>query len=109
MKKNLLSLALAFGLFLAATAAHAMTLHDARNAGILGEKNDGYVVVLKKSAEADALASDVNDKRRQEYARISKENGQPVSVVGSIAAARIVENLSPGDKYQDASGSWKTR
>jgi uncharacterized protein YdbL (DUF1318 family) len=93
---------------MAASPAFALTLHEARAAGVLGEKKDGYVAVLKKSADADALAKDVNDKRLQEYTRISKEKGQPVDVVASLAAEQIVNTLGSGEHYQDASGSWKT-
>jgi uncharacterized protein YdbL (DUF1318 family) len=108
MKKFIFNAIIAAGL-LAAVPAFAMDLHEARDAGILGEKNDGYVAVLKKSPDADALANDVNDKRKQEYARISKQNSQPVSVVGTLAAKQIVDGLNAGDKYQDASGNWKTK
>ncbi|MFH1159277.1 MAG: YdbL family protein [Pseudomonadota bacterium] len=89
--------------------AFALDLHQARNAGILGEKNDGYVAVLKKTPEAETLAKEVNGKRAQEYERISKQNNQPVKVVATLAAQQIIEKLTPGDQYQDADGSWKTR
>jgi uncharacterized protein len=94
---------------LAAAPAFALDLHAARDAGIIGEKNDGYVAVLKKSAEADALAAEVNAKRKAEYARISKENKQSADVVAKLAAQQIVEGLNAGDPYQAADGSWKTR
>lgn len=109
MKLRILSAVAALGFLMAASPAFALSLHEARADGILGEKKDGYVAVLKKSTEADALAKEVNDKRRAEYTRISKDNGQPVSVVGALAAQQIVNNLGSGEKYQDASGSWKTR
>jgi uncharacterized protein len=92
MKHRFLSLIALMGV-LAATPALALDLHGARAAGILGEKPDGYVQVLKSSAEADALASDVNGKRRAEYARISAENGQPADVVAKLAAVEIAKKL----------------
>jgi uncharacterized protein len=92
MKHRFLSIIALMGV-LAATPALALDLHGARAAGILGEKSDGYVQVLKSSAEADALASDVNTKRRAEYARISAENGQAVDVVAKLAAVEIAKKL----------------
>ena len=89
--------------------AFALDLHQARDAGILGEKNNGYVAVLKKTPEAEALAKDVNKKRAQEYERISKQNGQPIKVISNLAAQQIVEGINTGNKYQDADGNWKTR
>lgn len=107
MKLRILSATIALGILMAASPAFALSLHEARAAGILGEKKDGYVAVLKKSADADALAKDVNDKRREEYARIAKEKGQPVNVVATLAAEQIAQTLGSGEQYQDASGSWK--
>lgn len=108
MKLRILSAVAALGILMAASPAFALSLHEARADGTLGEKKDGYVAVLKKSAEAEALAKDVNEKRLQEYTRISKENGQPVSVVSALAAKQIADGLGSGEKYQDASGNWKT-
>lgn len=108
MKKLFLSLMIVAGMLLT-SPAFALDLHQARHDGILGEKADGYVAVLKKSPEAVALASEVNQKRRQEYARISKENNQSVEIVAKLAAEQIIQGLDSGDRYQDASGSWKTR
>ena len=95
-------------LFLAAPAL-ALDLHAARKEGILGEKHDGYVAVLKQSPEASALAKEINTRRAEEYARISKENGQPAGVVGQIAAEQIIGGLESGAMYQDAKGGWKKR
>jgi uncharacterized protein YdbL (DUF1318 family) len=94
---------------LIAGPAMAMDLHSARAAGIIGEKNDGYVAVLQKSADADALAAGVNAKRKAAYAKISAANKQPVDVVAKLAAPQIVAKLESGAKYQAADGSWKTK
>lgn len=90
-------------------AAFAMDLKAARDAGLVGEKLDGYVAVLKPSDDVNALASDVNAKRSAEYSRISKENSQTVAVVAKLAAPKIIENLSKGHFYQAADGSWKQK
>jgi uncharacterized protein len=107
MKRGLFSVIVVLGL-LAASSAFALDLHEARDAGILGEKADGYVAVLKKSPEAAALAKEVNQKRLEEYTRISKENDKPVDVVAAIAAETIIRGLKPGARYQDAEGDWNT-
>ena len=93
---------------LLAFPALAMDLHQARSSGMVGEKADGYVTVLKPAAEVNTLVAEVNAKRLEEYTRISKQNGQPVDVVAKLAAQQIVGGLEAGAKYQDASGSWKT-
>jgi uncharacterized protein YdbL (DUF1318 family) len=102
MKRMIATIALV----LASLPALALDFQQARQQGIVGEKADGYVVPLAKSDEAIRLATDVNAKRKMEYLRISKENGQPVDVVGKLAAQQIVQNLPKGATYMDASGNW---
>ncbi len=87
-----------------AMPAWALSLEEARTSGALGETLEGYVSVLQPSAEAQQLAADVNAKRKAEYQRISKENGQPVDVVAKLAAAQIIQKLPAGSRYQAASG-----
>lgn len=94
---------------LLAMPAWALDLHSARASGSVGEKADGYIAALKSSPEVNALVADVNAKRKAEYARISKQNGQPVDVVGSVAAQEIVNNLPAGGLYQGSDGSWRKR
>jgi uncharacterized protein len=96
-------------LLLLASPAYALDLHQARASGLVGEKLDGYVAARKDTADVQALVREVNGKRQQEYARISKENGQPVDVVAKLAAQQIVNGLESGVYYQAPDGSWKQR
>ncbi|MBN8530876.1 MAG: YdbL family protein [Alphaproteobacteria bacterium] len=105
MNRYFISLAAA----LIAFPALALDLQTARNQGIIGEKTDGYVAVVTPSADAQKLAAEVNARRKEEYARISKANGQPVEVVAKVAAESIISKLPAGSLYQDASGAWKKR
>jgi hypothetical protein len=106
MKKLIAIIAI---IFAATTSASALDLQSARATGQIGEKNDGYVTALQSTLEAKNLAAEVNEKRKAEYARISKENGQTVDVVAKIAAGQIITKLPAGAKYQDNSGAWKTK
>mgnify|MGYP000700479684 CR=1 FL=1 len=76
---------------MAASPAFALDLHGARAQGLVTETPDGFVKAAKSSPEVDALVADVNAKRRAEYERISKQNGQPVDVVGRLAAPQIAK------------------
>ncbi|NDF12412.1 MAG: DUF1318 domain-containing protein [Proteobacteria bacterium] len=105
--KRILALAILLTTF--AFPAFALDLHTARSSGLVGEKSDGYAAVIGNSSDAQALVNEVNGKRQQEYARISKQNGQPVDVVAKLAAVEIIKNLPAGSKYQGSDGSWKTR
>lgn len=94
---------------LVAMPALALDLHAARAQGQIGEKLDGYVTALKPSSEVNALVSSVNAKRRAEYTKISKQNGEPVDVVGKLAAPQILQGLESGASYQDSNGNWQVR
>lgn len=89
--------------------AFALDLHEARSKNMVGEQLDGYVSALKGTPDVQALVADVNAKRRAEYVRISKQNGQNLDVVAKLAAQQIVKTLEPGNSYQGSDGSWKKR
>lgn len=78
---------------LVAMPALALDLHEARSSGQVAETPEGFIKAVKPSPEVDALVAEVNAKRRAEYQRISKENGQPVDVVGKLAAPQIQKNM----------------
>jgi uncharacterized protein len=110
MKMNYRFLTLAFLLNAALSfPAFALDLHQARSSGMVGEKLDGYAAALSATPEVQALVTDVNAKRRQEYERISKQNGQPIDTVAKLAAQEIFAKLTPGSSYQGTDGNWKKR
>jgi len=92
-----------------ATPAFALDLQGARSAGIVGEQMDGYVAVLKPSADAEVLVNGVNARRKAEYSKISQQNSQPLAVVAKLAAEEIIHGLPAGSFYQAADGSWKKK
>ena len=108
MKLHFLTV-LALACMMLSTAAFALDLHAARDAGLVGETLDGYVAALKETPDVQALVDEVNEKRRQEYARISAANGQPVAIVARLAAEQIINRLDTGAYYQDADGEWQVR
>lgn len=89
--------------------AWALDLHEARRNGQIGERLDGYVEALSQSPGVVALVSDVNAKRRQEYARIAQTKGQTADIVAGLAAQEIIGGLPPGSMYQAPGGGWKKR
>ena len=104
--------AIALGLVLTVMTifpAFALDLKEARATGRVGETTKGYVAVIKASPEVEELVATINAKRKQEYARISQENGQSLDVVAKVAAEQIINNLDEGSLYQAVDGSWRKR
>ncbi len=108
MKIRFITLLALWGM-LAATPALALDLREARSAGQVGELPTGYVAAIVETPEVKALVADVNAKRKQEYTRISGQNGQPVDVVAKLAAQQVITNLPAGSPYKASDGSWKKR
>lgn len=94
---------------LVASSAFALDLTSARNAGLVGEKLDGYAAVVKAGSGVAELVNDINNRRKAEYERISKQNGQPVNVVSKLAAEQIINGLPKGAMYQGPDGSWRKK
>jgi uncharacterized protein YdbL (DUF1318 family) len=89
------------------TAAFALDLSEARTRGLVGEKLDGFIASVKQPTdEVNAVVSDINSRRRAEYEKISKNNGQPVSIVGKVAAENIINKLPAGSYFQSPNGDW---
>ena len=106
-----LSLLVAAGTF-AAAPAHAEALDDARAAGQVGERPDGYVALVDANAPASvkSLVDSINRQRRDAYQKIANEKGVPIEQIGALTAEKIIrEKLSPGMFYMDAGGAWKQK
>src|SRR3546814_15467950 len=111
MKTYLKLASLLLALMIALPAA-AMTLNeamsalgDAKASGLLGEKPDGYLGVVRSSQNAEDIASQINQARRAEYHRVAKQNGISVSDVEAIAGKKAIEKTPSGQIIQ-FNGNW---
>ncbi|MCG9696818.1 YdbL family protein [Shewanella sp. Isolate11] len=86
--------------------AFAISLHDAKSQGLVGEQTDGYLGVVVNSSEAQALAKSVNSKRRAHYEKIAKKNGISVDDVAKLAAQKAIEATAQGEYIQTPQGKW---
>ncbi|MCB1993001.1 MAG: YdbL family protein [Geminicoccaceae bacterium] len=91
--------------------AWAVDLAEAKSAGQLGERIDGFVGVVSADAppEVRALAGEINAGRRAEYAAIAKRQGVALEVVAQLAGEKLVQRAGPGEWILDADGRWLQR
>lgn len=109
--------ALSGGLLLAgiAFAAPAVAQRDpayqaARAAGQVGEKMDGYLAVVgSQSAAIQKLVSDINIRRRENYAQKAQAQGVTLQEYAITQGCILIARTAPGEKYQAPDGSWQTR
>ena len=97
-------------LVLAFQAAWAIDLHAAKEQGLVGEANTGYLAAVgTPSAEVKALIEEVNAKRKAEFERTAKKTGATLEQVRVRFYELAVQRTAPGHYYQDASGNWKRK
>ncbi|MBF0590054.1 MAG: YdbL family protein [Magnetococcales bacterium] len=89
----------------------ANPLSQAKSAGILGEKPNGYVGVVAPNAPPSArqMAKRINQKRRAKYQEISRRNGAPLSSIEAMVGKKLQGRVQPGEFYMTPSGSWVKR
>jgi len=100
---------LALGLL--AAPAHADALDDAKAAGQVGERIDGYVGVVDANAPASvrALVDQINARREAKYKEIADKQGAPVAAVAQITGKRLIERAPAGQYVLGADGQWRQK
>lgn len=81
----------AVGMFLLFSNCYALDLAEARNKNMVEELATGYLQA--KDPGAEALANDINEKRKAHYTQISKDTGATLDHVAMEAAKKIQEKL----------------
>lgn len=87
----------------------ALSLDDARNQGLVGERRDGYIGVVRGGAGVDALVSSVNAQRRAQYKRTASDTGRALSEVEAIAGQQLIGRARSGWFVQDSGGGWRKK
>lgn len=84
----------------------ALDIDGAKSQGLVGEQPDGYLGVVKATPEAVELSSDINQKRRQAYQRIAKQNGITLEQVSTLAGQKAIEKTPGGQYVKTPTGQW---
>lgn len=107
MKRMTLALYL---LLLVALPAFAADLQQAKREGLVGERADGYLGLVRESAPKDVvdLVKEVNGKRRAEYERIAEANGLTVEQVQALAGRKAIDRTEAGGWILQ-NGGWQQK
>ena len=84
----------------------AIELTDAKTAGLVGEKPDGYLGTVKDTADARAVADDINARRKAAYEDIARKTGQPLNIVEKLAGEKALNKTEPGNYIKYPDGTW---
>ena len=91
--------------------AWALDIDQAKDQGLVGEANTGYLAAVKTpaSAEVRALIADVNAKRKTRFEATAQKTGATVPQVANRFYEIAVQRTAPGHYYQDANGRWRRK
>ena len=90
--------------------AFSADLDQAKAAGYVGERADGYLGLVTEEAPADvvSLVTEVNGKRRAEYQRIATNNGLTLEEVEALAGRKAIERTAAGGWIR-TNGGWQQK
>lgn len=88
--------------------AWAQSLADAKEAGWVGERPDGFLGLVKPDTPdtIKKLVQDINAKRRERYLEIAKKNGTNLEAVQVIVGAKLIKRARPNEYIMNAAGEW---
>jgi uncharacterized protein len=91
--------------------ALAGPLDDAKAAGLVGERIDGYLGVVDSGAPAEVkrLVDQINAERQARYAEIAQKQGAPVQAVAQIAGEKLIQRAGGGEYVMGADGQWRRK
>jgi len=86
----------------------AAPLDDAKAAGLVGERPDGYLAAVQPNPPPDiaALVKEVNAKRRAAYEDIAAKENVPVDQVGAVTAEKLKQQAPAGEYFLNPDGNW---
>ena len=95
-------------MFIAMQSAWAIDIHDAKDQGLVGESQSGYLAAVKSpaSAEVNALIADVNNKRKVQFKNAAQKTSATVAQVANRFYELAIQKTESGHYYQDAGGKW---
>jgi len=109
--RKLVLLLLAFATLAAevpALAQETAAIVQARRAGLIGERYDGYLgFVANPSADLRRQVNAINIRRRSLYHDLASRKGVTPEEVGITAACSLLRRLSAGEYYLLGQGGWR--
>lgn len=96
-------------LALTAAAAFALDIQEAKQKGLVGETDSGYIAAVGgPTPEVTALVNSINSQRKKIYQDLAKKEGVPLSEVEKVAAQKAINKTPAGQKVR-IGGAWQTK
>lgn len=89
-----------------AFSAWAISLDDAKQQGLIGEMQNGYLGLVVDNAEARKLVASINEKRKNIYLSLARTNKITLQQVTALAGQKAIAKTQSGHFIQNAAGQW---
>lgn len=83
----------------------AINLDEAKNKGLVGEKDNGYLGLVVNQKDVQILIAEINAKRKAVYMELATKNGITLQQVEKLAAKKAYDKTSSGH-YLWVNGKW---
>lgn len=91
-------------------AAQTPMVDAARQAGVIGERYDGYIGLVGTASQAlRSQVSTINIRRRALYSNLAASRGVSPQEVGITAGCQLFARVQVGQAYLLADGMWRRR
>jgi uncharacterized protein YdbL (DUF1318 family) len=113
MNNRLIFMSLIIVSFLFSSLTFAIGLDEAKQKGLVGERNNGYLGLIvnqmdekkTRQKESQNLINDINAKRKAVYVKLAAKNGITLQQVEKLAAEKAYKKTSTGH-YLWMNGMW---
>lgn len=93
-----------------AATAQSSALVEARRAGVVGERYDGYMgFAATPSSTVRSQVGGVNIRRRSLYTQLATRRRVTVQVAGIAAGCALLSRIAVGEAYMLSDGIWRRR
>ena len=88
--------------------ALGLSLDEAKDRGLVGEKPNGYLGIVGSNQTPDiqTLVNDINRQRREKYREIAERNKTNLEAVELLAGRTAIGKTESGHFVQIPSGAW---
>ncbi len=84
----------------------SLDLREAKEQGLIGEQQDGYLGLIVNHPEASQIVKQINAKRKAKYQQLATQNGVSLQAVSQLAGQKAIEKTPTGQYVQSANGRW---
>ncbi len=87
------------------SSVFALELADAKDAGLVGEQQNGYLGAVVERPDVMALIADINAKRKVKYSELANAHNLTLTQVEKLAAQKAYDKTVAGH-YVRIDGKW---